>query len=85
MAMVLRRSTTIKRKVDWDEEEGCDYEDPDTSEEECDSKEPQMKDVLESLSKAVSKQKASDLLNSMAASKTTCFGHLMDNYSEIST
>lgn len=63
----------MKRKVDWEEEEESSYEDTNTSEEERDDEEPRIKDVLESLSNAVSRQKASDLLHSMAASKDILF------------
>ena len=59
----------MKRKVDWEEEES-DYEESNASEnEESDSEEPRIKDVLEGLSQLVSRQKASGLLHSMAASK----------------
>ena len=60
----------MKRKVDWDEEEERHYEDTNASEnDESDNEEPRIKDVLECLSQLVSRQKASDLLHSMAASK----------------
>ena len=42
-------------------------------EEESDDEEPRIKDVLKNLSNAVSKQRASDLLHSMAASKDILF------------
>ena len=64
----------MKRKVDWDEEEESDYEDTNASEdEESDNEEPRIKDVLEGLSQLVSRQKVSDLLHSMAASKDILF------------
>ena len=64
----------MKRKVNWGEEEESDYEDTNTSEdEESDNEERGIKDVLEGLSQLVSRQKASDLLHSMAASKISCF------------
>ena len=73
----------MKRKVDWDKEEESDYEDTSTSEEESDDEEPRIKDVLEGLSQAVSRQQASDLLHSMAASKDILFwtprGQLLRN------
>ena len=74
----------IKRKVDWDEEEESDYENTNASEnEESDNEEPRIKDVLEGLSQLVSRQKASDLLHSMAASKDIVFwtprGQLLRN------
>ena len=64
----------MKRKVDWDEEEESDYENTNASEdEESHNEEPRMKDVLEGLSLPVSRQKASDLLHRMAASKYILF------------
>ena len=74
----------MKRKVDWDEEEESDYEETSASEnEESDNEEPRIKDVLEGLSRLVSRQKASDLLHSMAASKDILFwtprGQLLRN------
>ena len=74
----------MKRKVDWDEDEEGDYEDTNASEnEESDNEEPRIKDVLEGLSQLVSRQKASDLLHSMAASKDILFwtprGQLLRN------
>ena len=74
----------MKRKVDWDEEEESSYEDTNASEnEESDNKEPRIKDVLENLSKTVSRERASDLLHSMAASKDILFwtprGQLLRN------
>ena len=73
----------MKRNVDWDEEEES-YEDTNASEdEESDNEEPRIKDVLEGLSQLVSRQKASDLLHSMAASKDILFwtsrGQLLRN------
>ena len=73
----------MKRNVDWDEEEES-YEDTNVSEdEESDNEEPRIKDVLEGLSQLVSRQKASDLLHSMAASKDILFwtprGQLLRN------
>ena len=74
----------MKRKVDWDEEEESDYEDPKASgNEESDNEEPRIKDVLEGLSQLVSRLKASDLLPSMVASKDILFwaprGQLLRN------
>ena len=64
----------MKRKADWDEEEESDYEGTSASEnDESDNEEPRIKDVLEGLSQLVSRQKASDLLHSMAASKDILF------------
>ena len=73
----------MKRKVDWDEEEES-YEDTNASEDEqSDNEEPRIKYVLEGLSQLVSRQKASDLLHSMAASKDILFwtphGQLLRN------
>ena len=74
----------MKRKVDWDEKEESDYEDSNASgNEESDNEEPRIKEVLEGLSQLVSRQKASDLLHSMAASKDILFwtprGQLLRN------
>ena len=74
----------MKRKVDWDEEEESFYEDTNASEnEKSDNEEPRVKDVLEGLSQLVSRQNASDLLHSMAASKDILFwrprGQLLRN------
>ena len=74
----------MKRNVDWDEEEESYYEGTNASEdEESDNEEPRIKDVLEGLSQLVSRQKASDLLHSMAASKDILFwtprGQLLRN------
>ena len=74
----------MERKVDWDEEEESFYEDTNASEnEESDNEEPRIKDVLENLSKTVSRERASDLLHSMAASKDILFwtprGQLLRN------
>ena len=65
----------MKRKVDWEEEEEeSEKEELSTSDdEESDDEEPRIKDVLNNLSNAVSKQEASDLLHSMAASKKILF------------
>ena len=64
----------MKRKVTWHEEEGSDYEDTITSEDEkSDNEEPRIKGVFEGLSQLVSRQKVSDLLHSMAASKDILF------------
>ena len=64
----------MNRKVTWHEEEESDYEDTITSEdEESDNEEPRFKGVLEGLSQLVSRQKVSDLLHSMAASKDILF------------
>ena len=64
----------MKKNAEWDEEEENDYEDTNASEhEESDNEEPRIKDVLEGLSQLVSRQKASDLLHSMAASKDILF------------
>ena len=73
----------MKRKIDWDEEEECDKEANTFSEEESDSEEPRIKDVLNHLSRAVSRKYAAELLHSMAASKDILFwtprGQLLRN------
>ncbi|KAL9955052.1 hypothetical protein ACROYT_G042656 [Oculina patagonica] len=54
----------MKRKVDWDdEEEESGKEDNISSDAESDSEEPRIKDVLNNLSKAVSRKYASELLH----------------------
>ena len=64
----------MKRKVDWDEEEDNDYEDTNASEnEESDNADSRIKVVLEGLSQLIFRQKTSDLLHSMAASKDILF------------
>ena len=54
----------MKRKVDWEEEEQSERED--YSVQKSDEEEPRIKDVLDNLSQAVSRNHASDLLHSMA-------------------
>ena len=70
----------MKRMVDWDDEENGEIEpfeeagETDVSDDEqSNDKEPRIKDVLENLSKPVSRERASDLLHSMAASKDILF------------
>ena len=64
----------MKRKVIWHEEEESDYEDTITNEDEkTNNEEPRSKGVFEGLSQLVSRQKASDLLHSMEASKDILF------------
>ena len=64
----------MKRKVDWEEEEEeSEKEEDSTYDEESDDEEPRIKNVLNNFSNAVSKQEASDLLHSMAASKDILF------------
>ena len=65
----------MKRMVDWDDEENGESEpfeeagETDVSDDEqSNDEEPRIKDVLENLSKTVSRERASDLLHSMAAS-----------------
>ena len=70
----------MKRKVDWDEEEESGYEDTNASEdEESDTEEPRIKDVLEGLSQLISRQKASDLLHSKDVLFWTPRGQLLWN------
>ena len=61
----------MKRKVDWDEEEQSEKEDH--SDEDSDEEEPRIKDVLDNLSQAVSRKRASEMLHSMAISKDILF------------
>ena len=63
----------MKRKMDWDKEKESEMEDYSTSDEESDDEEPRIKDVLNNLSNAVSRKRASELLHSMAASKNILF------------
>ncbi|KAL9980666.1 hypothetical protein ACROYT_G009279 [Oculina patagonica] len=74
----------MKRKVNWDdEEEESGKEDNISSDDESDIEEPRIKDVLNNLSKAVSRKYASELLHSMATSKDILFwtprGQLLRN------
>ena len=68
--------------VDWDDEENRESEmepfneasETDVSDDEqSNDEEPRIKDVLENLSKTVSRDRTSDLLPSMAASKDILF------------
>ena len=61
----------MKRKIDWEEEEQSERED--YSDEERDEEELRIKDVLDSLSQAVSRKRASELLHSIAISKDILF------------
>jgi len=61
----------IKRKVDWEEEEQSESED--YSDEESDEVEPRVKDVLHNLSQAVSRERALEIMQSMATSKDILF------------
>ena len=61
----------MKRKVDWEEEEQSER--GDYSDEESDEEEPRIKDVLDNLSQADSRKRASELLHSMATSKDILF------------
>ena len=70
----------MKRMVDWDDEENREIEpfgeagETDVSDDEqSNGEEPRIKDVLENLSKPVSRERASDLPHSMAASKDILF------------
>ena len=70
----------MKRMVDRDDEESGEREpfeeagETDVSDDEqSNDEEPRIKDVLENLSKPVSRERASDLLHSMAASKDILF------------
>ena len=72
----------MKRMVDWDDEENGEsgmepFEEAGerdvSDDEQSNDEEPRIKDVLENLSKTVSRERASDLLHSMAASKDILF------------
>ena len=72
----------MKRMVDWDDEENGESDmepfeeagETDVSDDEqSNDEEPRIKDVLENLSKTVSRERAPDLLQSMAASKDILF------------
>ena len=70
----------MKRNIDWDEEEESFYEDTNASEnEESDNEEPRVKDVLENLSKIVSRERASHLLQSKDILFWTPRGQLLGN------
>ena len=60
----------MKKKIDLvDEEHGSEDEENESSSDEGEDEEPRIKDVLSHLSQAVSVNRASELLHSMAASK----------------
>ena len=60
----------MKRKIDLvDEEHESQDEESESSSDEREDEEPRIKDVLSHLSQAVSVNRASELLHSMAASK----------------
>ena len=61
----------MKRKVDWEEEAQSERED--YSDEESDEEEPWIKYILDNLSQALSRKRASELLHSMATSKDILF------------
>ena len=64
----------MKRKIDLVEEEhDSEQKESESSSDESEDEEPRIKDVLNHLSQAVSKRRASDLLHSMAASKEYSF------------
>ena len=64
----------MKRKIDLVEEEhDSEQKESERSSDESEDEEPRIKDVLNHLSQAVSKRRASDLLHSMAASKDIVF------------
>ena len=77
----------MKRKIDWDDEEESGQEDSTSSDEENASEEPRINDVLNTLSQAVSRKYASDLLHRMSASKDILFwtprGELLRNQRRI--
>ena len=56
----------MKRMVDWEEEEQSERE-------ESEEEESRFKDVVDNLSQAVSRKRASELLHSMATSKDILF------------
>ena len=64
----------MKRKINLAEEEHeSENEENESSNDESEDKEPRIKDVLSNLSQAVSKERASDLLHSMATSRDILF------------
>ena len=71
----------MKRKVDWEEEEESGKEDDSTSDEESDDEEPRIKDVLRSLSSAVSNKKPLIYYTVWLLRRISCFGNLVDYYS----
>ena len=74
--------SSMKWMVDWDDEENVDsemepFEEASetnvSNDEQSNDEEPRIRDVLENLSKTVSREHASELLLSMAASKDILF------------
>ena len=64
----------MKRKINFaDEEHDSENEESGSSDDESEDEEPKIKDVLSNLSNAVSKERASDLLHSMATSRDNLF------------
>ena len=64
----------MKRKIDFvDEEHDSENEESESSDDESEDEEPRIKDVLSNRSNAVSKERASDLLHSMATSRDILF------------
>ena len=76
----------MNRKIDLAEEEyDSENEENESSTDESEDEEPRIKDVLSKLAQAVSKERASDLLHSMATSRDIIFysGLPADSYLEI--
>ena len=64
----------MKRKINFaDEEHDSENEESGSSDDESEDAEQRIKDVLSNLSNAVSKERASDLLHSMATSRDILF------------
>ena len=67
MLLILSLSSTCTDCVD--EEDGSENEEGESSDDESEDEEPRIKDVLSNLFNAVSKERPSDLLHSMATSR----------------
>ena len=64
----------MKRKIDFvDEEHESENEESGSPNDESEDEEPSIKDVLSNLSNAVSNERASDFLHSMATSRDILF------------
>ena len=73
----------MKRKIDWDEEEESGQEDSTISDEESDSEEPRIKDVLINFPKQFLANMPLNCCIVWPHPKISCFGHPAGNYSEI--
>ena len=83
--------SSMKRKVDWDDEENGESEmepfeearETDVSDDEqSNDDEPRIKDVLRNLSKQFPENTLLTCYTAWRLPKISCFGHLADSYSE---